>query len=176
MRIALLFAALLVAAPAAAQDSGAPPSQDPAETPAYVPPPPPSGGDQGGGQSGDGSHAGGDARSTRMTAADARVNIASIVQAFVAAHSRDGAWALRDKSDGRVRRLSLQKVDENTTQSAGGQRFKVAASLRDLDSEETLRSQFFVDFSGPEWRVVGLRLFEPRKGAKGGRASASRAD
>lgn len=99
----------------------------------------------------------------QVTVADAKVSIASIVQSFISAHSTDGAWALRDKATGQVRQLSLKSVDENTTQQAGQQRFKVAAKLKDLDSGEILPAEFVADFSTPEWKIVGMRLVEPGK-------------
>lgn len=124
---------------------------------------------------GNGGGSAGGSSSSAMSIGDARVNIGSIVQAFVDAHSRDGAWLLRDKKTKAVRRLTLQRVDENSTAPAGDQRYEADATLKDLDTSEILHARFVADFSGPEWKVVGLRLFEPLKTAKKkrGRASAS---
>jgi len=190
MRLALALAALVCAAglssaqsswdPAAdgggAGDSGQQSPDAPAQPyqPTLAPGPGAAGGPAGASAPGDNGAGAGGAASTGMSLGDARVNIGSIIHAFVDAHSRDGAWLLRDKKTKTVRRLSLKSIDENTTEAAGEQRYQADAALTDLDTGETLHAQFIADFSGSEWKVVGLRLFEPKTAKKkGARAAAS---
>src|SRR4051812_5928125 len=47
-----------------------------------------------------------------VSQADARANAATLIQSFMAKHSEDGAFPLRDKTTKKLRRLKLVKVDE----------------------------------------------------------------
>jgi len=119
---------------------------------------------EGGAQNGEGGDGGGQAEAPKtITLDDARSNVTTLIQSFIAQRSADGAWPLVDKRTKKVRRLRLVKVDEKKVRSAGNQIYAAPATLKDIDSTEQLQAVFKVDFSGSEWKVVGMRLSEPER-------------
>jgi hypothetical protein len=111
-----------------------------------------------------------------VTVVDARDNIASLIQSFMARRMIDGAWPLRDKKTGLTRRLTLAGVEEKKTSPAtGDRRFKAPATLKDAESGELLPAEFVADFTGPDWKIVGMRLL-PAKPAKTAKRAAAKAD
>lgn len=101
--------------------------------------------------------------SKTVTLDDARSSVGTLIQSFIAQRSADGAWPLLDKRTKKLRRLRLVKVDEKKVRAAGKQIYAAPATLKDLDSTEQLQAVFKVDFSGSEWKVVGMRLSQPAK-------------
>ncbi len=93
--------------------------------------------------------------------ADARVNIVSIIEAFIAQRSPDGFWPLRDKKTRRLRHLKLLSIDQKNVQAVGGALYTAPALLKDSMSKETLAAQFTVDFTGPNWQVGRMRMPAP---------------
>lgn len=143
---ALLALALAAWAPAAAQDNQPPPDNGPATN--HV--------DESAGGS--------------MSLDDARTNFGTVIDAFIAGHSRDGYWPLKDKATGLVRRLKVVSKEPKgiTPDESGGGRYIGRITLKDANNGERLQAEFLVDFSGSEWKVKQMRLIpnpKPKKKA-----------
>jgi hypothetical protein len=100
-----------------------------------------------------------------MTLDDARSNVGTLITSFVTQRSAQGFMPLRDKRTKKVRKLKLVSVEEKKVKAAGGKRYAAPAKLKDLASGQTLDAVFTVDFTGPEWKVVGMRLLPPATAA-----------
>lgn len=113
------------------------------------------------GPPGNGNPEGAPAPSKPISLADARVNIVSIIEAFIAQRSPHGFWPLRDKKTRRMRHLKLLAIDDRHVHADGGALYTAPASLKDTTSGATLAALFTVDFTGPNWQVVRMRMPAP---------------
>lgn len=167
IRLSALALALALAAPALAQDGEAAPppdapaveqpAQDPAPAPQEDAEPMPAPVQEG--------------PAPAMTLADARINLPTVVHAFVEKRSREGVWPLRDKASGRLRKLRLLGLDAEKTKRAGEEGlFAAPGTLLDVETDERVPVVFTVDFSGTEWKVSRLRFVKKKAGRKGNRS------
>jgi len=93
-----------------------------------------------------------------MTIDDARLNFGTVVESFIAAHSPDGYWPLKQKTTGKVLKLKLDKIEDKTVRQVRPGHFKGRAVLREIDEKRLVKADFFVDFSGMKWNVEKLSL------------------
>jgi hypothetical protein len=130
-------------------------------------------GGQSGGQNGGGQNGGGqggdeaaedsgneDAPSSAMPLADARVNFATVVEAYVAKNSAHGFWPYEEKKGGKdvkIWRLKLPSVADKSVEKQDEQRYSGLVKLRDARGGRTLTLKFVVDFSGARWKVVSVK-------------------
>jgi len=105
-----------------------------------------------------------------MSADDARTNFSTVVESFIASHSPDGYWPVRQKTTGKVLRLKFQSVSSKTVHEANEGHYRGLATLREVQTDTLVKAEFTVDFSGPRWDVLGMRLLSvkaaPAKPAK----------
>lgn len=95
-----------------------------------------------------------------MTADDARVNFASVVESFVAARSPNGFWPLKEKTTGNVLHLVLIDKEPKKVDAVEGSvaRYTGQVLLRDQTTGDQVKASFTVDFSGSEWKVKSMKL------------------
>jgi|GEM_PF-5096097 len=93
-----------------------------------------------------------------MTLDDARTNFSTIVESFVVEHSPDGYWPLRQKTTGKVLKLKFESILPKSVRDIKDGRFMGRAVLRGVAEDLTVKADFTVDFSGPQWKVEGMRL------------------
>ena len=103
----------------------------------------------------------GDAPAGPVSEDDAKANIAQVVENFVANHSVDGAWRIVDKKTKKPRLLKLASVSEKQTVKKDESVYTVPVLFKDLAANQTVKNTFTVDFTPPEWKVVGARLLSP---------------
>jgi hypothetical protein len=178
---ALLSLALVLscAVDVIAQDDEGPPPQSQDEAPQELPPPPQQeeasqggGGDPGGG----GGEAIASAPAAPMTVDDAKVNMFTLIQSFIASRSVDGVWPLKDKTGGGgLLRLTLVGSEVKKVRSSGPGRFRGAVGLRDAPTGRGYEAVFSVDMASPEWKVLAMNLMPLNKPkAKAKKAAAKR--
>ena len=100
------------------------------------------------------------APSVPMTLGNARINLPTVVQTYIAQHSPGGVWIIRDKA-GKVWRLKLEKALENTTRKVGARLYAAHFLLRtDRAPVHHLDIDFTVDFPEAAWRVKAYRIYK----------------
>ncbi|MCX5794546.1 MAG: hypothetical protein NTY77_03510 [Elusimicrobia bacterium] len=93
-----------------------------------------------------------------MSLADARMNFATVVESFIAAHSPDGYWPLKQKSTGKALKLRFESILPDSVREIQDGRFMGRAVLRDVEANIPVKADFTVDFSGHQWQVESLSL------------------
>jgi hypothetical protein len=93
-----------------------------------------------------------------MTIDDARMNFATIVESFIIERSKNGCWPLKQKTTGKLLKLKFESILPKSVHELKEGRFMGRAVLRELATDSTVRADFTVDFSGPQWKVEGMRL------------------
>jgi len=101
---------------------------------------------------------------TAMSLADARLNFGTVVESFIAARSRKGYWPLKQKSTGKTLRLKFVEVGPKTVREIQPGHFAARVLLHDLDKDQPIKADFYVDFSGRQWAVERLRLVPASSG------------
>jgi hypothetical protein len=116
------------------------------------------GGPDGGGSTDDSG--GEDAKSSEMSISDARVNFATVVEAYVAKKSSNGYWSYAEKASGKKQkswRLKLPSVSDKTVREEDENRYSGLVKLRDARGGRPLTLEFVVDFSGVKWKVISVK-------------------
>lgn len=123
--------------------------------------------DESGGAGGGSGEEGGDKEDAPrpMTIDDARANVGTLITSFMSQRSPQGFMPLKDKSTKKTRHLKLIAVQEKKVKAAGGKKYNAPATLKDVSTGQTLDAVFTVDFTGPEWKVAGMRLMPPAAAA-----------
>jgi hypothetical protein len=105
-----------------------------------------------------------------MSLDDARMNFGTVIDAFLAEKTQKGYWPLREKLTGKILHLQLVSKDPKTVADAGaGGKFTGTVNFVDLLTREKRKTEFTVDLSGSQWKVVSMHLFPgPRKKKAGG--------
>jgi hypothetical protein len=93
-----------------------------------------------------------------VTDDDARESIGQVVETFLAQRSVNGAWRIVDKRTKKPRLLKLLAVHEKKMSKKDDAVYSVPVSFKDLASGQTVKTLFTVDFTPPEWKVVGAHL------------------
>ena len=103
-----------------------------------------------------------------MRLEDARPNFQSILEAFIAARSRNGYWPLREKTTKQVLRLKLQSIDLKDLRQEEKSVFTAPALLLDVKNARRVPVEFSIDFSGTQWHVTRMRMLKaPSKSPEG---------
>ena len=89
---------------------------------------------------------------------DARLNFAGVVEGFIDERSPKGYWPLRDKVTGKIRRLKLLRIEEDSVNAVGKTRFNGTALLKDVRGGKLVSCVFTVDFAAPPWKVVRMTM------------------
>jgi hypothetical protein len=101
-----------------------------------------------------------DAPPSAMTLDDARVNFATVVEAYVAKNSPDGYWPYSERKGGKgakSRRLTHPKISDKSVEKSGDARYSGLVKLRDARGGRSLTLEFVVDLSGLKWKVVSVK-------------------
>ena len=117
---------------------------------------------------GGGAESGGDEGSSPTDLDSARVNFATVVEAYVAKNSPDGYWPYTEKKDGqgaKIRRLTLPAVVEESVKQEADGRFSGLVKMSDARGGRPCTLEFVVDFSGVKWKVVSVKPRPRRAGS-----------
>jgi hypothetical protein len=112
------------------------------------------------------------ASSGPMTLDDARMNFPTMVESFVAERSSDGSWPLKQKSTGKTLKLKYESVLPKSIRKIKENRFTGRAVLREVEKDFPVKADFTIDFGGPKWMVVGMRLVSATPPARKARRKA----
>jgi len=93
-----------------------------------------------------------------MSLDDARMNFATIIESFVVERSPKGYWPFKQKSTGKVLKLTFAKTLPKSVHEVLGGHFAGRAVLREVEEGFTVQADFTVDFSGSRWKVERMRL------------------
>jgi hypothetical protein len=100
-----------------------------------------------------------------MSLDDARTNFSTVVESFIASHSPDGYWPVRQKTTGKLLKLKFQSVAPASVHELKEGRYLGRALLREVQADSLVKADFTVDFSGPRWEVKGMRLISLKASA-----------
>jgi len=96
------------------------------------------------------------------TLADARDNMASLVETYVATRGRNGMLALKTTPKGPARPLRLQGIEKGSIHELGAGRFSAVVLFRDK-AGHGVSARAEADFSGSDWHVISISTARPAK-------------
>ncbi len=107
----------------------------------------------------EGSGESADASAGSMSLDDARVNMMTVVQAFLSARQIDGLWPLKSKSEkGRLLKLKLESREITKFRASGGTKYSGTLPFTDVKTGRPYDADFTVDMRGADWKVVSMKL------------------
>jgi hypothetical protein len=97
-----------------------------------------------------------------MTLDDARLNFGTVVESFITERSPKGYWPLKQKTTNKILKLRLDAIEKKTVRRLTPGHFVGRATLSQVDDASPVKADFYVDFSGVNWKVEKMRLVPGR--------------